>query len=165
MHRLVDAKFHALKLAESSTNDKLFGLPAVIPVKEGALDRILAGVQQMKDHPGFTPEIGADMGVIGSLASGPDWATLAPELKVTILNGQIFVTWGWGGYTDYLDACELQVDRGTGWGPLVVDTPPNYIDTTAFPAALTQWKYRGIYNVDGQRKGNWSAIQTIVVGG
>ena len=42
---------------------------------------------------------------------------------------------------------EIQTDRGDGqgWVPLVFDTKPDYIDSTPFSAALTRWKYRGIY--------------------
>jgi hypothetical protein len=172
----------ALKLTETSTNNKMFVLPvfvppappaaelppgvlpAVIPVKEGALDRIFTVVQLIKDHESYTDQIGVDLGIIGAAASGPDWATLAPVLKVAVLNGHVFITWGWGGFTHWLDACEIQVDRGNGWENLVVDTTPNYIDTAAFPTALIHWKYRAIFNVDGARKGNWSNTVSLAVG-
>jgi hypothetical protein len=140
------------------------GDPAVVPVKEGALDRIFAVMQQLKEAPGFNGSIAADLGAVGSVAAGPDYALLAPELKVSIINGQVFVGWGWGGFSSWLEALEIQVDRGAGWVALAVDTTPNYIDTTPIPATLERWKYRAIYNVDGARVGNWSTVAELVVG-
>lgn len=61
--------------------------------------------------------------------------------------------------------CELQVDRGTGWGPLAFDTTPNYTDNTPPPAALTKWKYRAIYHAGDVRVGVWSAEVSVTIGG
>ncbi len=141
------------------------GLPAVVPVKEGALDRIFKLLAEIKADAGYNESIGTDLGAIGSVATGPDYATLAPVLKLSLMNGHVVAGWGWEGYSAWLESCELQVDRGQGWVPLAVDTTPNYTDTMELPTVLTKWHYRGIYNVDGARVGQWSAVVTIVVGG
>ena len=66
-----------------------------------------------------------------------------------------------------LDMAELQVDRGTGQGfvMLAFDTTPGYLDTLPFPATLTKWKYRAIYHAGDAQVGLWSAEVPIAVGG
>ena len=77
----------------------------------------------------------------------------------------MFVKWNWGGYTAYLDSCEIQVDRndGKGFVLLAMDTTPGYTDTQAFPAAHTVWTYRAIYRVDDVQVGVWSQPVSIAV--
>jgi hypothetical protein len=77
----------------------------------------------------------------------------------------VFIKWGWGGYTAFLDSCKLWVDRGDGKGfvLLTMDTTPGYTDTQPFPAARTVWTYRGIYLVDDSRVGLWSQNVSIAV--
>jgi hypothetical protein len=143
-------------------------LPAgVVAVNTGALDRILSVASDIKGHSGFTEAIGTDLGVIGPEKGAPDFATLAPAFKVTRTPAGVNVGWGWGGNAEFLDMIELQVDRGDGqgWVMLAYDTTPGYTDTFAQPSALTKWKYRGIYRVGDQRVGQWSAEQTVTVGG
>ncbi len=141
--------------------------PAVVPVKMGAVSRIFRTVAQLKKASSYDAVHGQDLGIIGTEDSGPDFALLKPVLSVSILNGHVKIIWNWGGYTLWLDACEIQVDRGdgTGWQLLVIDTAPNHTDPAALPAALTKWKYRAIYNVDGHRVGLWSEEASLVVGG
>lgn len=44
-------------------------------------------------------------------------------------------------------------------------TTPNDIDTAAHPAALTKWKYRGIYRLEEAPVVLWSDEFSVVVGG
>lgn len=144
------------------------GLPdGVAPVNPGALDRIFNLVQDLKAHSGYTEAIGTDLRVIGSGKTPPDLDALKPQFKVSVTPVGVNVAWGWGGNGDFLDMIELQVDRGDGqgWKPLAYDTTPGYTDTLAQPATLTKWKYRGIYRVGDQQVGQWSAEQSITVGG
>ena len=143
-------------------------LPAgVVPVNTGALNRVFAFVQTIKDSGSFTDAIGRDLGVIGSAQTGPDLTTIAPQFTVTRTATGVNANWGWGGNSAYLDMIELQVDRGDGkgWVPLAFDTTPGYIDTAAQPATLTKWKYRGIYRVGDRQVGVWSAEVSVTVGG
>ena len=73
---------------------------------------------------------------------------------------------GWGGYSEFLDMCEIQVDRSDskGFVPLCFDTTPNYTDTTLFPANPAKWTYQAIYRVGDHRVGQWSNPVTIAVG-
>ena len=145
--------------------DATAGLPAVVAVKPGALKRIFSLIQVIQESPGLVDSIATDLGVVGTVASGPDLALVQPVLKLKIVSGQVFIEWGWGGHGDYLDMIQIQVDRGQGWADLAYDTTPGYTDTHPFPAALTNWKYRAIYRVGDAQVGLWSADASIVVGG
>jgi len=141
-------------------------LPAqVAPVKPGALTRIFGLVTIIKDSGKCTDTIAADLGILGSSQPGPDLATVQPVISVRISGNQVFVKWGWGGYTSYLDSCEIQVDRGDGkgWVLLTIDTTPGYTDTQPFPAAHTVWTYRAIYHVGESQVGVWSQTVSIAV--
>jgi hypothetical protein len=67
-----------------------------------------------------------DLGILGTEATGPEFDTLRLTLEVRIVAGKIFIDWGWGGYSTYLDMIQLQVDRGQGWVDLAYDTTPGY---------------------------------------
>jgi hypothetical protein len=84
---------------------------------------------------------------------------------VSIVGGQVVVSWTFGGYSAYLDACEIQVDRndGKGFGLLAMDTTPGYTDTQAFPTAKTVWTYRAIFLLNDGRVGVWSQPVSIAV--
>ena len=143
------------------------GLPAVVPVFTGALDRIFAFVQTIKDSAAMTEAIATDLGVIGSTTGTPAPATLQPVIKAIVNGNQVDLPWGWNGQRDHVDLLQIQVDRhdGKGFVDLVHDTTPNYTDTTPFPAVLTKWDYRAIWNVDGAPIGQWSAMVSVAVGG
>ena len=68
-------------------------------------------------------------------------------------------------YATFLDACEIQVDRGDGKGfnLLTMDTTPGYTDTQPFPATKIVWTYRSIYQVADARVGVWSQNVSIAV--
>ena len=74
---------------------------------------------------------------------------------------------GLGGFSAFLDICELQVDRGDGKGfvALAFDTTPGYVDTQSFPAAPVKWTYQAIYRVGDSRVGQWSKPVSVTVGG
>ena len=139
----------------------------VVPVNTGALNRIFALVQIIKDSNAYTDTIGLDLGIVGSTQTPPDYATLAPEFKVSRTAGGVNVGWGWGRNSAFLDMIELQVDRGDskGFVPLAFDTTPGYLDTCAQPTTPVKWKYRGIYRVGDEQVGQWSNEMSITVGG
>ena len=149
----------------------VFNAPAlptgVTAVNPGALLRILAAVQQIKDSGKCTDAIARELGIVGSEDTGPDLATLQPELDLSIQGGQVFVDWGWGGYAKWLDSCEIWVDRGDGKGFvfLTIDTTPGYTDTQPFPVALAKWSYKAIYRQGDGQAGQWSAVVSVTVPG
>ncbi len=142
--------------------------PAAVPVVAPGIEiRFRNLVKQIKANTDYNPSIGAALGIEGSEQVGPDYATLAPALSLSISGDQVNVAWGWQGYSAFLDQCELQVDRGDGKGfvMLAIDTTPNYTDTAPFPSAPAKWSYQAIYRVGDQRVGQWSSAVSISVGG
>ncbi len=163
-------------LAQSGTGTGPLVLPGftaptlptgVTPQNPGALNRIFALVQQIKDSGKCTDDIAASLQIVGSEQMHPDSTKLQPVFTVVIDGNQSVVKWTWGGNGDYLDSCEIQVDRGDGKGYvfLTIDTTPGYTDTQPFPAAKTVWTYRAIYRVGDAQTGSWSAPVSIAVGG
>ena len=72
------------------------------------------------------------------------------------------------GWTKHgMDGIELQVDRGTGFVFLAIDTLPGYTDTASMPAAgqSALWKYKAIYHQGDDRVGQWSDVVSIPVAG
>jgi hypothetical protein len=117
--------------------------PSVPAVAPGIEARFRALVKQVKSSPAYNAAIGAALGIEGSERTGPDYDTLAPDINASISGTHVFVDWNWGGYSTFLDLCELQVDRtGSGFSVLAFDSTPGYTDTQPFPAAPTKWTYR-----------------------
>jgi len=149
----------------------VFDIPALptggTPVNTGALTRLFVVFQAIKISPNFTDLIGDALGLLGSEQSGPDFTTLAPTLKLSVIPTGVNVGWGFAGYAADLDMIELQVDRSDGKGYVVLafDTTPGYLDTCPRPATLTKWKYKAIYRVGDQQVGNWSPEVSVSVGG
>ncbi len=143
------------------------GLPAVVPVAEGALERIFKLIAELRPVAACTEMVETDLGIVGPEESGPDFATLQAEITAKVAGNIVAIGWGWGGFRDFLDQLEIQVDRGLGqgWAPLTFDTTPGYNDTHPFPATLTRWKYRAIYRVGDAQVGIWSATVEVAVGG
>lgn len=138
---------------------------SVTSVPLGIEVRFRALVKQIKSHPNYNDAIGEALGIEGSQHTGPDLTTIQPQFDVTLSGGQVVVNWDWQGYSQFLDMCELQVDRGQGFVLLAMDTTPGYTDTAPFPATAAKWTYRAIYRVGDQRVGQWSNPVSITVGG
>lgn len=143
------------------------GLPAVVPVKPGALNRIFSLVQVMQESSAYVDSIGTDLGTIGSEVTAPDLATLRPVFTVKVVGGKVFIDWGWGGFSAFLDMLQIQVDRADakGFVDLAYDTTPGYTDTQPLPATPVKWKYRAIWRVGDEQVGLWSEEVAITVGG
>ena len=141
-------------------------LPAgVVPVNTGALTRIFALVQDIKNSGLCSDTNAGILGIVGSDQPGPDFTTLQPVISAVIVGGQVQVKWNWGGYAAWLDCCEIQVDRadGKGFVMLTMDTTPGYTDTQPFPTARTVWTYRAIYQLNDARVGVWSQSVSVAV--
>jgi hypothetical protein len=160
--------------AQSGDGTELMVLPTfvapalpdgAVPVNTGAQNRIFALVQDIKNGGKCSAKDQATLGIVGSAQPGPDYTTIQPVFTVVIIGGQVVIKWNFGGYADFLDAIELQVDRNDGKGsvPLAMDTTPGYTDTQPFPAAKTVWTYRGIYLLNDGRVGVWSQNVSIAV--
>ncbi len=137
----------------------------VVAVNPGALNRIFALVQAIKDGGKASATISTNLGIVGGVQSAPDLTTIQPVIDASVSGSQTNVKWGWGGNGDYLDSCEIQVDRGDGKGfvLLTIDTTPGYTDTQPFPATPTIWTYRAIYRVGDAQVGVWSQTVNVTV--
>ena len=141
------------------------GLPAVVPVPPGALNRIFSLIKVFQESGGYSDSIATDLGTVGTAATAPDLDTIQPVIKAKVVGGKVAIDWGWGGNGAFLDMIQIQVDRGQGYADLTFDTTPKYTDTQAFPATLATWKYRAIYRVVDAPVGVWSAEVSVIVGG
>jgi hypothetical protein len=139
---------------------------AVAAVPPGIEVRFRALVKQIKANANYNAAIGEALGIEGSVQGRPDLSGLQPAITATLTGNHVFIGWGWGGNSAFLDLLEIQVDRadGKGWAFLTYDSTPNYADTAPFPATPTKWKYRAIYRVADAQVGVWSNTVEITVG-
>jgi hypothetical protein len=135
---------------------------AVIP---GALNRLFALIQLVKDSGKATDTISSDLGIVGTAQPAPDLTTIQAVISAVIFGNHVNIKWGWGGYSAWLDSCEIQVDRGDGKGfvLLTIDTTPGYTDTQPFPATSVKWTYKAIYHVGDGQVGIWSQTTSVTV--
>jgi hypothetical protein len=140
--------------------------PTVVPALAPGIEaRFRALVQLIKANPNYNETIGLALGIEGAQQTGPDLTTLQPVIDALIFGNHVNVKWGWGGYSAYLDICELQVGRndGKGYVLLAFDTTPGYTDTQTFPTVPTTWTYRAIYRVGDNQVGLWSNPVSVTV--
>jgi hypothetical protein len=138
---------------------------AVPPVAPGIEARFRALVKQVKAHANYNSAIGQALGIEGAAQTGPDLATVQPEITVEASGNTVVVGWGWGGNSAYLDLCEIQVDRADGKGFILLtyDSTPNYTDTQPFPATPAKWTYKAIYRVGDHQVGQWSKPVSLTI--
>ena len=131
-------------------------------VAPGVIGRATALVARIKVAPGYTDAIGQALQLIGADQT-VDVNAMKPVLDVQLDAGQVDINWTKQG----MDGIEIQVDRGTGFVFLAIDTIPNYTDTQPMPAAgqSALWKYKAIYLQADQRVGQWSDVVSIPVAG
>jgi hypothetical protein len=139
-------------------------LPAPAPalVAPGIFRRATALVARIKVAPGYTDAIGQALQVIGAEQT-VDVNALKPVLTAEQDAGQVVIGWTKQG----MDGIEIQVDRGTGFVFLAIDTIPDYTDSAPLPSAgqSALWKYKAIYLQADQRVGQWSDVVSIPVAG
>ena len=137
--------------------------PVAVPA--GITPRFRLLVKRLNGNPKFTDAMAKILDVYGADQPGPDLTTVQPEIEVVISGTHLEVDWGWGGYTNYLDMCLIQVDRGDGKGfvLLAFDTTPGYTDTQPFPTTPATWTYRAIYRVGDNQVGVWSLPVSVTV--
>lgn len=137
---------------------------AVAPamVAPNIFGRATALVARIKTAPGYTDSIGQALQIIGADQT-VDVNSMKPVITAQLDAGQVTVDWKKQG----MDGVEIQVDRGTGFVFLAVDTVPDYTDTEPMPAAgqSALWKYKAIYRQGDDRVGQWSDVVSIPVAG
>lgn len=136
---------------------------AVTPVAPGIEKRFRDLVKIIKAHPAYTTAIGEALGIEGQESAPPPPADFQPEISLVLMGGLVVVLWSWMGKSAFLHALEIEVDRGSGYQFLTIDTTPNYNDTTPLPATAQKWTYRAIFRNGEGRTGQWSASVSITV--
>ncbi len=124
--------------------------------------RATALVARIKTAPGYTDSIGQALQIIGADQT-VDVNAMKPVITAQLDAGQVNIGWAKQG----LDGIEIQVDRGTGFVFLAIDTIPGYTDTAPMPAAgqSALWKYKAIYRQGDDLVGQWSDVVSIAVAG
>ncbi|MBI5387314.1 MAG: hypothetical protein HZA90_21850 [Verrucomicrobia bacterium] len=136
---------------------------APLNVAPDLFGRIGMLVQRIKNHPAYTEVIGQDLGIVAAQVI-EDPQSAKPVLIVSLVDGgHVNVGWKKGS----LDGIRLEVDRGTGWQFLAVDTNPDYTDNAPLPPVGQSaiWKYRGIYLLGDDPVGQWSDAASVAVMG
>jgi len=136
---------------------------AVTSVAPGIEKRFRDLVKIIKAHPAYTTAIGEALGIEGQESAPPPPADFQPEISLVLMGGLVVVLWSWMGKSAFLHALEIEVDRGSGYQFLTIDTTPNYNDTTPLPATAQKWTYRAIFRNGEGRVGQWSASVSITV--
>lgn len=127
------------------------GEPPVPPTLDPEPDEVLPGIEprfrewvrKVTTHANYTDAIGEALDIVGDEQGRPDPDSIKPEVKDPVIRMDgVFVGWGWGGFRDEVDLCELRVNRnGTGEVFLASDTTPGYLDTQPKPATPQKWIY------------------------
>ncbi|HEY5041294.1 MAG TPA: hypothetical protein VIK53_04770 [Verrucomicrobiae bacterium] len=155
--------------ARNGTSPALGAYPAapvfaVAPamVAPGIFSRATAIVARIKVAPDYTDSIGQALQIIGADQT-VDVNSMKPVITAQLDAGQVDIGWTKQG----MDGIEIQVDRGTGFVFLAIDTIPGYTDTAPMPAAgqSALWKYKAIYRQGDDRVGQWSDVVSIPVAG
>ncbi len=138
--------------------------PVPSPVLPGIERRFRDFVKWLRSLPGWEESMAATLHLIGSEITPPDTATLQPTFTLRLNGGKVEIKWTWGDAAGTAKALYIEVDRGPGPTFLVSDTNPNYTDTHALPGTATKWRYRAIWQRDGEMIGQWSPWIEINVG-
>src|SRR5207302_50339 len=87
-------------------------LPAgVAAVFAGALNRIFAFVQLIKNSSADTAAIDSDLGIVGSAQVSVNLAELQPVITAKVSGNHADIGWSWGGHRNDVDLLQIQVDR------------------------------------------------------
>jgi hypothetical protein len=139
-------------------------LPAgVVPVNPGALNRIFALVQIIKNKAGYTDSIGDDLKIVGA-EDASDHPT--PKVFLSLEHGDAgpFVRIRFFKYTHM--GVVIESRRGAGaWEFLAIDTESPYDDLRALLVAgqTEAREYRLRYWDKGAANGEWTDIAKITV--
>ena len=131
-------------------------------VNPGIFTRVKTMVARIRVAPGYTDSIGQALQIIGADHT-VDLTTVKPVITAQLDAGQVDIGWTKQG----MDGIEIQVDRGSGFVFLAIDTVPGYTDTAPMPPAgqSALWKYKAIYKQGDDRVGQWSDVVNIPVAG
>ncbi len=123
--------------------------PEAVP--QGIFKRIPKLVKRIKASANYNTPLGEDWGIIGDEQEF-DPNELKPEIELLVVAMGVLVKWRKG----FAEGLRIYVDRGSGFVWLATDSEPDYLDTFAMPAAAATWKYKAVYEIDGEAVGQFS---------
>ena len=154
------------KLSEGINDGKKVSLPSVTPlpkapagVNPGIFKRVRLLAQRIKAHPGYSKEVGEDLGIIGA-EKILDLENAKPVLNPVMKGGKVVVKWKKLGF----DGIGLEKDTGNGFKFITVDTRPDFNDPESIPSTPQVWRYRAFYRKGDKNVGKVSAVVSISVG-
>ncbi len=157
---------HGVAAGAQANTQPAFPAPGVAPtaVSPDVIGRATAVALHIKGHKDYTLSDGQDMGLEGAeMQQMPAEATAAITVKPGD-GGRVHIDWKKGS----MDALEIHKSSdGQVWSFLAIDTKPDYIDTSAMPAAGQSaiWYYKAIYRKNDEQAGQWSDVASIAVKG
>ena len=134
------------------------------PIMPGVEARFRTLVEWLRTRTGWNDDIAQTLDVLGAEQTPAEPNDLKPVLPLSTAGGHVLIAWKWLSARGLAKALRIEVDRGTGWEFLAIDTQPGYTDKTPWPAAAQKWKYRAIFVRDEENIGQWSAVEEITVG-
>lgn len=139
-------------------------LPVGTTVLPGALQRTFRLVQEIKNKPGYTEEIGINLGIVGeedtTEVNTPEFTTKLEQGTTCQCARLSFKKYGWYAVVIYSR-------RGDGeWTLLGIDTESPYIDDRPLLVAGQPEvrEYRMRFWEAGTEQGEWSTVQSLTVG-
>jgi len=182
-HNVTEYKDLLLHGDKAHTAIGVLGAQPALPVFSSTLAADIMGrnaklVAQIKNHSGYTPAIGKDLGIVAAgtgtgthptttTGSTAREAELKPNLKGKLNKGNLpYLYWKKGSS----HALRLMVDRSDGKGFVLVTvaTHHSYVDKAALPAVGTSviWNYKGVYlDTNEDPMGEYSDVVQIMVKG
>lgn len=131
----------------------------------GIFDEFREFVNYIKNHPGYTENIGLDLMIVAEDSGSNGLSDSAPELKLSVKNDtQVEIVFK----KFEADGIEIQYRKaGTEtWIPADKPTNSPVVHSPQFttPGQAEKFEYRASFLVKNQRIGLWSPIYTITVG-
>ncbi|MBE7495777.1 MAG: hypothetical protein HS117_12595 [Verrucomicrobiaceae bacterium] len=145
-------------------------LPAGITgVKPGALDRIFKLVKLIKTRPGYTPEIGLDLGIIGPELPPPPppGEEPPPRIQVKAISGPNHQIARVKFYKDGHEYVVIESRRAGGaWEQIAQSNKSPFLDERALlaPGQAEVREYRARFWDNGVPSSDWCAVVKITVG-
>jgi len=135
--------------------------PIPAPVEPGILTRLFDFVQRIKTAPGYTPNIGEELGIIGAQDGGP--ATTPPEIiDPQVQAGVVILKFRKRGH---LGVTIESRREGEAWAFLAIDTSSPYDDARPLKVpGMPEWREYRMRYWDGEPVGEWSDLAHITVG-
>jgi hypothetical protein len=141
------------------------GITAVLP---GALDRTFGLVQGVKGKPGYTDDMGLDMGIVGSeKPAPPPGEAPAPRITVAAIPGDAHEYARVKYFKDGHEALQIQGRRGGGnWEDLAMSYKSPFIDERPLLVAgqAEVREYRARFYDRGVYTSGWCDVAKVTVG-